>query len=116
MDWVPVVIAAIVIWVLCGAVMGFGRRLIGLDATLRLHLVMAPVFSFCVTLILGRLTSIPGGSFSRAIVITAVVIVLDAVIVAPLIEKSYAMFRSLIGTWIPFVLIFLGSWAAGLIS
>jgi hypothetical protein len=115
MDWVLVVIAAIIIWMLCGAVMGFGRRLIGLDATLRLHLIMAPVFSFCVTLVLSRLAPAPD-SLLRAIVITAVVIVLDATIVAPFMEKSYAMFRSLIGTWIPFVLIFLGSLAAGLIS
>jgi hypothetical protein len=115
MDWLNVVVAAIVIWALCGAVMGFGRRLIGLDATLRLHLIMAPVFSFCVTLVLGRLAPAPD-SLLRAIVITAVVIVLDAAIVAPFIEKSYAMFRSLIGTWIPFVLIFLASWAAGSMS
>jgi hypothetical protein len=114
MDWLYVVVAALVIWGLCGAVMGFGRRLIGLDATLRLHLIMAPVFSFCVTLILGRLAPAPD-SLLRAIAITAVVIVLDAAIVAPYIE-SYAMFRSLIGTWIPFVLIFLASWAAGSMS
>ena len=33
--------------------------------------------------------------------------------VAPLFERSYAMFRSALGTWIPFVAIFLASWAAG---
>jgi hypothetical protein len=27
------------------------------------------------------------------------IIVLDAVVVAPLFERSYAMFRGLIGTW-----------------
>jgi hypothetical protein len=114
MEWLYVVVAALIIWGLCGAVMGLGRRLIGLDATLLLHLIMAPVFSFCVTLILDRFAPTPQ-PLSRAIVITAIVIVLDAAVVAPFIEKSYAMFGSLIGTWIPFVLIFLASWAAGLV-
>jgi hypothetical protein len=31
-----------------------------------------------------------------------IVVALDAFIVAPLIERSYAMFTSPLGTWIPF--------------
>jgi hypothetical protein len=41
-------------------------------------------------------------------------VVLDAVVVAPLFEGSYAMFRSFIGTWLPFVAIFVASWVARL--
>ena len=35
--------------------------------------------------------------------------------VAPLFERSYAMFRSFVGTWMPFAAIFLASWAAGIL-
>jgi hypothetical protein len=41
---------------------------------------------------------------------------LDALVVAPLFERSYAMFRSVIGTWLPFVVIFAASWAAGVLA
>jgi hypothetical protein len=47
---------------------------------------------------------------------TGVVVIPDACVVAPLFERSYAMFRSLIGTWIPFATIFLASWAAGILA
>jgi len=49
----------------------------------------------------------------RALVITAIIIVLDAALVAPVFQKSYDMFRAPLGTWIPSVLIFLASWGAG---
>jgi hypothetical protein len=49
----------------------------------------------------------------RAMVLTGIVVILDAVVVAPIFERSYAMFRSFIGTWMPFAAIFLASWAAG---
>ena len=47
-----------------------------------------------------------------------VVVFLDLFLVAPVFEKNYAMFSSVLGTWIPFALIFgatylAGQWAAG---
>ncbi len=39
---------------------------------------------------------------------------MDAGLVAPVFEKSYDMFRSLIGTWIPFILIFISTYLTGL--
>jgi hypothetical protein len=47
-------------------------------------------------------------------VITGLVFTLDILVVAPIFERNYAMFLSPIGTWIPFVLIFLASLAAGI--
>ncbi len=52
----------------------------------------------------------------RAFAIAGIVICLDALVVAPLIERSAAMFRSVMGTWLPFAAIFAASWAAGLIA
>ena len=50
----------------------------------------------------------------RALAITGLVMALDALVVAPVFERSYAMFRSVIGTWLPFALIFLAIWLAGI--
>ena len=52
----------------------------------------------------------------RAAAITIIVVLLDALLVAPFFERSYAMFRSVIGTWLPFVAIFGACWAAGVLA
>ena len=113
MAWVYLVVLALVLWGACGGVIAIGRRLWSLDTTLRVHLVAAPVFAFLVSAVHTLLA--PGFDPAlRAAAITALVILLDVFVVAPLFERSYAMFRSVIGTWLPFALIFLASWAAGI--
>jgi len=42
-----------------------------------------------------------------------VVVALDLFLVAPIFETSYAMFSSVLGTWIPFVLIFAATYLTG---
>jgi hypothetical protein len=49
-----------------------------------------------------------------AIVFVSVVIFMDVVVVALLIEKSFEMFTSLLGTWIPWALIFTSTYLMGL--
>jgi hypothetical protein len=38
---------------------------------------------------------------------------MDATIVAPVFEKSYAMFASILGTWLPFPSIFVATYFTG---
>jgi hypothetical protein len=45
-----------------------------------------------------------------------VVIFMDLFLVALFIEKSFAMFTSLLGTWIPFGLIFTATYITGSLS
>jgi hypothetical protein len=114
MAWVYLFGLALLLWVACGTVMAVGRRLWGLDAALKVHLAAAPITAFLVAA--AHVLIAPGfGSLLRAMAITALVVVLDALIVAPILEHSYAMFRSVIGTWLPFALIFFASLAAGLL-
>jgi hypothetical protein len=42
-----------------------------------------------------------------------VVVFLDFFLVAPVWEKNYAMFSSVLGTWIPFALIFAATYLTG---
>ena len=42
-----------------------------------------------------------------------VVVALDLFLVAPVFEKSYTMFSSVLGTWIPFALIFAVTYLVG---
>jgi hypothetical protein len=39
---------------------------------------------------------------------------MDIIVVALLINKSFEMFKSIIGTWIPFILIFTATYLTGL--
>ena len=93
--------------------MTIGRKLWSLDTALRVHLIAAPVLAFLVSAIHVWL-ALDFNPALRAALMTGLVILLDAVVVAPIFERSYDMFRSAIGTWIPFVLIFIASLAAGI--
>ena len=42
-----------------------------------------------------------------------VIAILDAVLIAGLAMRSVEMFLSVAGTWLPFALIFLATWATG---
>lgn len=112
MAWLYLIGLTLILWGACGGVMSMGRRLWTLDTALRVHLIVAPIIAFLVA----TLHKVLVPSFDttlRAAVMTGLVIVLDAALVAPIFERSYAMFRSIIGTWLPFAAIFLASWAAG---
>lgn len=112
MAWIYLLGLALVLWAACGAVMAVGRRLFGLDTTLRIHLAAAPVVAFAVSAAHARIAPEFGVAL-RAAAITGIVFILDLLVVAPIFERSYDMFRSPIGTWVPFALIFAASLAAG---
>jgi hypothetical protein len=101
-------------WGACGATMAIGRRVWGLDTALRIHLAAAPFIAFVVSAI-HKWMAPEFDSVLRATAMAGTTIVLDAVVAAPLFERSYAMFRSSIGTWLPFAAIFLVSWVGGIL-
>ncbi len=115
MAWVSLVGLAVVLWAACGAVIAIGRRLWSIDTTLRVHLAAAPVLAFLVAAVHTRLAPHFDPAL-RALALTGVVVGLDAFVVAPLFERSAAMFRSVIGTWLPFAAILAAGWTAGLIT
>lgn len=51
--------------------------------------------------------------FQTAIIFVGFVIVMDFFVVALLITRSLEMFASLLGTWIPFALIFTSTYVTG---
>jgi hypothetical protein len=114
MDWIYLFGLSLVLWGGCGGVMAVARRLWTLDTALRVHLVAAPVMAFSLSALHGWLA--PGfSSLLRAALMTGLAVTLDALVVAPMFEGSYAMFRSVIGTWLPFAAIFVASLAAGIL-
>ena len=100
-------------WALCGAIIWIGMGVTSMENTLIIHAIGAPV-------IFGAIASIYFRAFNyttplqTAIIFVSVVIFMDFFVVALLIEKSFEMFASLLGTWIPWALIFTSTYLTGL--
>ena len=105
---------SVLIWGACGGVIYVGRRLWSNDTTLRVHMIAAPIIAFLCAAVHAAIA--PGfDPLTRAMAMTLIIIALDAFVVAPLFERSYAMFQSVIGTWVPFVAIFVAACVAGVL-
>jgi len=99
-------------WAACGALMGGLLGTVSLATALTGHAVGAPIIFAAVTAHLflrsgGRPPIVVASTF------TAIVVALDAFIVAWLIQRSFAMFSSVLGTWLPFALIFVSVFVTG---
>jgi len=108
-----VVAHAFVGWGICGAIIGIGRSVTTMEITLILHAIGAPVFFTIIALVYFKYFNYTTPLQTAAIFIL-VVIFMDVFLVALFIEKSFAMFSSIPGTWIPFVLIFMATYTTGL--
>lgn len=111
---VVILIHAFIIWALCGATIGIGRSIFTMRLTLVIHAIGAPIFAMLVSLFYYKKFNYTK-PINTALIFLIFVIAMDAGIVAPFFEKSYEMFESLLGTWIPFTLIFISTYVTGLI-
>jgi hypothetical protein len=112
---VVVLSLALLGWALCGAIMFVGMEVTSLETTLIAHAIGAPViFSAISWLYFTRLNyTSPIGT---AVVFTLTVMFMDFFLVALVINRSLEMFQSLLGTWIPFALIFLSTYLTGRVA
>jgi hypothetical protein len=100
-------------WALCAATMGVSLKVFSLGIALTIHASVAPVLFTIVSLVyFNRPDAWP--PLRTAIAFLACVVVMDVLVVALVVERSFAMFGSIPGTWLPFILIFLATWLTGL--
>lgn len=109
---VSVVVHALIGWAFCGAVMGIGLATLSLQSALVLHALAAPILFAGVSL---SYFNRPDSYAPLMVAITFVVLVMavDCFLVALVINRSLEMFSSLLGTWIPFALIFASTFVTG---
>lgn len=99
-------------WALCGSIVFVGREVTSIDTALIVHAIGAPI-------IFGALSWLYFTRFNyttplaTAVIFTAIVIGMDVFLVALLIERSFEMFGSVLGTWVPWFLIFSSTWLVG---
>jgi len=101
-------------WMYCGALIGIGRQFLSLRVTLILHAIGAPLGFILISLLYFRKFAFTT-PLQTALIFLGVVTALDFFVVALLIEKSFAMFASPLGTWLPLALIFGASYLTGAI-
>ncbi len=103
---------AFVGWVLCAATMGIGMAVTTLNNVLIIHAIAAPVFFAGISLIYFRRFNYTT-PLQTALCFLAFVVAMDFFVVAMLINRSFDMFASLLGTWLPFALIFAATYLTG---
>jgi len=109
---VIIFVHAFIGWVLCAATMGIGMATMTLESTLIVHAIGAPIFFAVVSLIFFRKFNYTT-PLQTAMIFVGFVIAVDFLVVALLINRSLEMFVSLLGTWIPFGLIFASTYLTG---
>lgn len=102
-------------WALCGAIIGIGRGITSLENTLIIHAIGAPIIFAAISLNYFKKFNYTN-PLQTAVIFVSFVIFMDFFIIALMIEKSFDMFKSILGTWIPFILIFLSTYLIGIYS
>jgi hypothetical protein len=107
-----ILIHALIGWILCGMIIGIGRSITSLKITLIIHAILVPIIfaglSYFYFNKFNRYSPFKTASFFFVFAAS-----MDFFIVALLIEKNMSMFASVLGTWIPFLSIFLVTWLTG---
>ena len=105
-------IIGLVGWALCGSIVFIGREVVAIETALVVHAIGAPIiFGVLSWLYFGRFNYTT--PLATATIFTGIVIGMDVVGVAVLIERSFEMFESVLGTWLPWALIFASTWLVG---
>ncbi len=109
---IVILVHAVLGWGLCGALIGIGFKVTAIENTLILHAIGVPI-------IFGAISWIYFNRFNyttplqTAIVFVSFAILMDFFIVALAVQRSFEMFASILGTWIPFALIFGSTYLVG---
>ena len=108
-----ILVHALIGWALCGATMGIGMAVTSIENALIIHAIAAPIIFATISLIYFKKFNYTT-PLQTAIVFVFFVVFMDVFVVALLIEKSFEMFTNILGTWIPFALIFISTYLTGL--
>lgn len=114
-SWTSLGEFAVTGWAVCAALMALLLLLTTPVVALWVHGIAAPlVFVSLASVYFSRRGA--HEPLPTAFVWTAIVIALDAIVVAGLVQRSFTMFASVAGTWLPLTLVFTGVWVTGYIT
>jgi len=100
-------------WMLCAAIIGIGFQVTTAENTLIAHAIGVPIIFAIIAWMYSRAFNYTT-PLQTALVFLIFAILMDFFVIALLVQKSFAMFASVLGTWIPFALIFASTYVTGL--
>jgi hypothetical protein len=115
MAWGSLVICGLILWGVCGGVYAMGRDVWPAEMPEAVRLVVAPAVASAVT-VAHKLVAPDFGALARAAVLGLMVAALDALVLAPVVDRNYAMFRGALAEWLPLAAIVLASWVTGVFA
>src|SRR4030042_1653325 len=92
-------IHAIIGWALCGAIIGIGRNVTTMQNTLIIHAIGVPIIFSILSLVYFRYFNYTA-PLQTAAIFMFFAMLMDFFVIAMFVEKSFAMFGSILGTWI----------------
>jgi len=109
-----ILIHALIGWGFCGLTMAIGMRYTSLDCALVIHAISVPIIFGIISYIYFKKFGFTNPLIT-GIIFVFFIILMDFFVIALLIKKNFGMFKCLLGTWVPFVLIFLSTYFTGFI-
>jgi len=100
------------IWILCGLTMWIAPAVTPMENALIIHAVAAPIFAAMISSFYFR-NFCYTTPLDTAAIFVLFILFLDLVVVSWIFLGNFDMFRSTIGTWIPFTLMFLSTFLMG---
>ena len=108
-----ILVHALVGWALCGAIIGIGFAVTSEENTLIIHAIGVPIIFAAISWLYFKKFNYTT-PLQTAIIFISFAIFMDIFVVSLLIDKSFEMFASVLGTWIPLALIFATPYLVGL--
>ena len=111
----PVIILTLGIsgWAACGTIMFTLLQITTVYLSLIIHFIATPFIFLAISNLYFKKFDYTS-PLVTAVIFTLIVMILDFFVVAMVIEKNLEMFESIMGTWLPFLFIFLTVWLRGL--
>jgi len=110
-----ILLHSLVGWAVCSAIIFIGRSVTTMETTFTIHAIAVPiVFGLIAWLYFGKFAYTT--PLQTAAIFVGFVLLMDGGIIAPFVEKSSAMFTSILsilGMWIPLVEIFMATFLVG---
>lgn len=101
-------------WAMCALTMSALLHVVSQTTALVIHAAAAPLFFTLIAVHYFR-SKAARNPLPTAAVWTSGVALFDLLVVANMMQHGFQMFASLLGTWVPFALIFLATWATGMV-
>jgi hypothetical protein len=105
---------ALVVWALCFATIGIGMKVTTQRRALVIHAIAAPLFAAAASAVYYTWFAVVPPLVAAAFFVGFIVL-MDFFLVALVILRSLDMFRSVLGTWLPFLLIFFATFLTGVL-